>query len=169
MQYALLIYENEAIYGPEKSGAAIQQIVAKHMAFSQELGAQGTRVVTMNQLYVAVAMPGVCAANRIASSSHASAPRSIASACQRSQYGSHSWPTGRSANRHGALASGRLAITPRPWARAASRSAGPSSYSFDRRTSPMWSSTASFDQACWHARYAWRTTHSPDRHSRYWQ
>jgi hypothetical protein len=28
------------------------------VVFSQELGAQGTRVVTMNQLYVAVAMPG---------------------------------------------------------------------------------------------------------------
>lgn len=39
MQYALLIYENEAIYGPAKNGPAIQQIVAKHMAFSQELGA----------------------------------------------------------------------------------------------------------------------------------
>jgi hypothetical protein len=54
MQYALLIYENEAIYGPEKSGPAIQQIVAKHMAFSQELGAariggaglQGTAATT---------------------------------------------------------------------------------------------------------------------------
>jgi hypothetical protein len=40
MQYALLIYEDEAVYGPDKSGPAIQQIVAKHMAFSQELGAQ---------------------------------------------------------------------------------------------------------------------------------
>jgi outer membrane protein assembly factor BamB len=29
-----------------------------NVVFSQELGAQGTRVVTMNQLYVAVAMPG---------------------------------------------------------------------------------------------------------------
>jgi hypothetical protein len=39
MQYALLIYEDEAIYGPDKNGPAIQQIVAKHMAFNRELGA----------------------------------------------------------------------------------------------------------------------------------
>ncbi len=39
MKYALLIYENEAIYGPGKDGAALQEIVAKHMAFSRELGA----------------------------------------------------------------------------------------------------------------------------------
>jgi hypothetical protein len=39
MQYALLIYEDEAIYGPEKKGPALQEIVAKHMAFSRELGA----------------------------------------------------------------------------------------------------------------------------------
>ena len=39
MQYALLIYEDEAIYGgPDKNGPAIQQIVAKHMAFIKELG-----------------------------------------------------------------------------------------------------------------------------------
>src|SRR6185437_9235711 len=39
MQYAMLIYEDEAIYGPDKSGPAMQAIVAKHMAFNQELGA----------------------------------------------------------------------------------------------------------------------------------
>ncbi len=39
MQYALLIYEDEGIYGPDKNGPAMQQIVAKHMAFSRELGA----------------------------------------------------------------------------------------------------------------------------------
>jgi hypothetical protein len=35
----LLIYEDESIYGPGKDGPAMQQIVAKHMAFSRELGA----------------------------------------------------------------------------------------------------------------------------------
>jgi len=40
MQYALLIYEDEAVYGPDKSGTAMQEIVGKHMAFSQELGAR---------------------------------------------------------------------------------------------------------------------------------
>ena len=39
MQYAMLIYDDEAIYGPDKSGPAMQAIVAKHMAFNQELGA----------------------------------------------------------------------------------------------------------------------------------
>ncbi len=39
MQYALLIYEDEAIYGPDKGGPAVKEIVAKHMAFNQELGA----------------------------------------------------------------------------------------------------------------------------------
>jgi len=38
MQYMLLIYENEKIYGPEKSGPLMQQVVAKHMAFNRELG-----------------------------------------------------------------------------------------------------------------------------------
>ena len=40
MKYALLIYEDEAIYGPDKAGPQIQEIVGKHMAFSQELGAK---------------------------------------------------------------------------------------------------------------------------------
>lgn len=39
MQFMLLIYEDESIYGPGKDGPAMQQIVAKHMAFSRELGA----------------------------------------------------------------------------------------------------------------------------------
>jgi hypothetical protein len=38
MQYMLLIYENEQVYGSDKNGAAMQEIVAKHMAFSKELG-----------------------------------------------------------------------------------------------------------------------------------
>jgi hypothetical protein len=38
MQYMLLIYENEQFYGPDKSGPAIQEIVARHMAFNKELG-----------------------------------------------------------------------------------------------------------------------------------
>lgn len=40
MKYALLIYEDEALYGPDKAGPAIQEIVGKHMAFSRELGAK---------------------------------------------------------------------------------------------------------------------------------
>lgn len=40
MQYAFLIYEDEAIYGPNKSGPAMQEIVAKHMAFNRELGSK---------------------------------------------------------------------------------------------------------------------------------
>jgi hypothetical protein len=35
----LLIYEDESIYGPGKNGPAMQQIVAKHIAFNRELGA----------------------------------------------------------------------------------------------------------------------------------
>jgi hypothetical protein len=38
MKYALLIYEDESIYGPDKAGPRIQEIVGKHMAFNQELG-----------------------------------------------------------------------------------------------------------------------------------
>jgi hypothetical protein len=40
MQYALLIYEDESVYGPEKNNAALQEIAGKHMSFSQELGAK---------------------------------------------------------------------------------------------------------------------------------
>ena len=42
MQYMLLIYEDEKLYGPDKNGPAIQEIVAKHMEFNKELG--GIRV-----------------------------------------------------------------------------------------------------------------------------
>ncbi len=40
MKYALLIYEDEAFYGPDKAGPKVQEIVGKHMAFNQELGAK---------------------------------------------------------------------------------------------------------------------------------
>jgi hypothetical protein len=40
MKYALLIYEDETQYGPDKAGPRVQEIVAKHMAFTQELGAR---------------------------------------------------------------------------------------------------------------------------------
>lgn len=40
MQYMLLIYEDESHYGnANKAGAALQEIVARHMAFNRELGA----------------------------------------------------------------------------------------------------------------------------------
>jgi hypothetical protein len=39
MKYGLFIYEDESVYGPGKKGPAVQQIVARHMAFNQELGA----------------------------------------------------------------------------------------------------------------------------------
>jgi len=38
VQFMLLIYDDESIYGPGKNGAAMQQIAAKHMAFNRELG-----------------------------------------------------------------------------------------------------------------------------------
>ena len=40
MQYALLIYEDEAIYGDDKSAETMPEIVRQHMAFSQSLGAK---------------------------------------------------------------------------------------------------------------------------------
>ena len=40
MKYALLIYEDEGVYGPEKAGTVFQEHVARHMAFSQRLGAK---------------------------------------------------------------------------------------------------------------------------------
>ena len=40
MQYALLIYDDETFYGPDKAGPEMQEIVRRHMAFSQELGAK---------------------------------------------------------------------------------------------------------------------------------
>jgi hypothetical protein len=39
MKYALFIYEDESLYGPGKSGPALQELVGRHMAFNQELGA----------------------------------------------------------------------------------------------------------------------------------
>ncbi len=38
MKYALLIYEDESLYGPEKSSVRMPEVIAKHMAFSQGLG-----------------------------------------------------------------------------------------------------------------------------------
>ncbi|MDB5446144.1 MAG: hypothetical protein JWQ97_1461 [Phenylobacterium sp.] len=40
MQYLMLIYEDESVYGPEKQGEAMNQVVAGHMALSQSLGAK---------------------------------------------------------------------------------------------------------------------------------
>lgn len=40
MKFALMIYEDERQYGPEKSGPRLQEIASKHMAFVQELGAR---------------------------------------------------------------------------------------------------------------------------------
>jgi hypothetical protein len=39
MQYMLLIYEDEKVFGPDKAGPALQEVVGKHMAFSRDLGA----------------------------------------------------------------------------------------------------------------------------------
>ena len=38
MQYALLIYQQESALGPDQGSPALQQIVARHMAFSRDLG-----------------------------------------------------------------------------------------------------------------------------------
>ena len=39
MQYMLLIYEDERVYGgPEKNGPAVQDMIAKHMGFAPTLG-----------------------------------------------------------------------------------------------------------------------------------
>ncbi len=40
MKYGLFIYEDESLYGPDKAGPRIQEIVGKHMAFNGELGAK---------------------------------------------------------------------------------------------------------------------------------
>jgi hypothetical protein len=40
MKYALMIYEDESLYGPDKAGPRVQEVAAKHMAFSQTLGAK---------------------------------------------------------------------------------------------------------------------------------
>jgi hypothetical protein len=38
MQYMLLIYEDESIYGPAKNGPGLQEIVREHMVFNKQLG-----------------------------------------------------------------------------------------------------------------------------------
>ncbi len=38
MKYALLIYEDEKVYGSDKSGPVMQEIFGRHMAFQKELG-----------------------------------------------------------------------------------------------------------------------------------
>jgi hypothetical protein len=38
MQYALLIYEDESVFGPNKGGSKLQQLVGRHMEFNKELG-----------------------------------------------------------------------------------------------------------------------------------
>lgn len=40
MKYALLIYENDAAYGPQKDGAALAGIIGRHMQFGQDLGSR---------------------------------------------------------------------------------------------------------------------------------
>jgi hypothetical protein len=40
MQYALLIYEDESIFGPGKAGPKLQQVVGRHHEFVKELGAR---------------------------------------------------------------------------------------------------------------------------------
>ena len=40
MKYALLVYEDQSQFDPEKAGPFVREHVAKHMAFSQELGAR---------------------------------------------------------------------------------------------------------------------------------
>jgi hypothetical protein len=40
LKYGLFIYEDETIYGPDKAGPKMQEIVSKHMAFNQGLGAK---------------------------------------------------------------------------------------------------------------------------------
>ncbi len=38
MQYMLLIYEDESVFGDEKDNPALDEIVGKHMAFANSLG-----------------------------------------------------------------------------------------------------------------------------------
>jgi hypothetical protein len=40
MKYGLFIFEDESLYGPDKAGPLIQEIVGKHMAFNRELGSK---------------------------------------------------------------------------------------------------------------------------------
>ncbi len=39
MKYALLVYEDESVYGPGKDNAAVQEVVGRHQAFQQQIGA----------------------------------------------------------------------------------------------------------------------------------
>ncbi len=38
MKYGLFLYEDESIYGADKAGPKMEEIVGKHMAFNQALG-----------------------------------------------------------------------------------------------------------------------------------
>ncbi len=40
MQYLMAIYEDESVYGTDKAGEAMNQVVAGHMALSQSLGSK---------------------------------------------------------------------------------------------------------------------------------
>lgn len=39
MKYALLVYEDESVYGPGKDNEAVHEIVGRHQAFQQQVGA----------------------------------------------------------------------------------------------------------------------------------
>mgnify|MGYP001809658054 CR=1 FL=1 len=39
MRYMLMIYEDESVYGPTRSGPLLETMIARHMAFVAELGA----------------------------------------------------------------------------------------------------------------------------------
>lgn len=62
MKYGLFIYENEAFYGAEKAGPKIEELVGKHMAFAQQLGAK--RIGGAGLKSTAVATTVRTAANR---------------------------------------------------------------------------------------------------------
>jgi hypothetical protein len=38
MKYALLVYEDESQFDPDKAGPHLRELVGKHMAFTQDLG-----------------------------------------------------------------------------------------------------------------------------------
>jgi len=40
MKYALLIYEDESQYGPDKAGPRLQEVASRHMTYTQGLGAR---------------------------------------------------------------------------------------------------------------------------------
>lgn len=39
MKYMLMIYEDEGVYGPDGNSPAMADVIARHQAFSQQLGA----------------------------------------------------------------------------------------------------------------------------------